>query len=150
MIKEIKADRTSWDNYFLQIAQQVASRSTCLRKNVGAILVRDNQVLTSGYNGSIRGLSHCSDEGVGCLMENGHCVRTIHAEVNAIASASRNGVNINNSTCYCTLSPCWPCFKTLINAGINKIVYSEFYKDERIFEAAKTLNIELVHIVEKV
>lgn len=138
--------RTNWDEYFLKIAQQVASRSTCLRRNVGAILVRDNQILSSGYNGSIKGLPHCSDEGVGCLMENGHCVRTIHAEVNSIASAARNGMSINNSACYCTLSPCWPCFKTLINAGINKIVYAEFYKDDRIFEAAKALNIELVHL----
>ncbi len=128
----------------MTIAQVVASRSTCDRKHVGAVIVRDRIILSTGYNGSIRGLPHCDE--VGHLMENGHCVATIHAEANALVQAARNGVNINGASIYITASPCWNCFKLIANAGINAIYYGEFYRDERIFETAKKLDIKLVQV----
>jgi len=136
--------RASWDEYFMSIAQVVATRSTCPRKYVGAVIVRNRTILSTGYNGSIRGMPHCSD--VGHMMEDGHCVATIHAEANAIIQAARNGVNIDGGACYVTASPCWNCFKQLANAGIVRIVYGEFYRDERIFEIARQIGIELVHV----
>jgi dCMP deaminase len=137
-------NRVSWDRYFLDIAKVVATRATCDRKLVGAVLVRDRTVLACGYNGSIRGMPHCSE--VGHDMENGHCVATIHAEANAILQAARNGVAIEGADAYITASPCWNCFKLLANAGVKRIVYGEFYRDNRIFDAAKTLGIELKHL----
>ena len=137
--------RSSWNDYFMNIALQVASRSTCDRKHVGAVIVRDRTILSTGYNGSIHGLAHCDDKGH--LMENGHCVRTVHAESNAITQAAKNGVNISNAEIYITASPCWTCFKLLANSGIKKINYGEFYEDKRIFEAAKLANIELQHLL---
>ncbi|MBI2208511.1 cytidine/deoxycytidylate deaminase family protein [Candidatus Woesearchaeota archaeon] len=136
--------RVSWEEYFMNIAKQVASRSTCDRKHVGAVIVRDRTILSTGYNGSIRGMPHCDE--VGHMMENGHCVATIHAETNAILQAAKNGVMIDKGELYITASPCWPCFKMLANAGIKKIYYGEFYRDERIFDVAKKLGIELTHI----
>ena len=133
--------RASWDEYFMAIARVVATRSTCDRKHVGAVIVRDKMILTTGYNGSIRGLDHCDD--AGHLMEDGHCVRTIHAEANAIIQAARNGVRIEGATIYVTASPCWGCFKTIANAGCVRIVFGEFYRDARIFKFATALGIEL-------
>lgn len=133
--------RASWDEYFMRIATDVASRATCDRKHVGAVIVREKCILATGYNGSIRGLSHCDDEGH--LMEDGHCVRTIHAEANAIIQAARNGVRIEGATIYVTASPCWGCFKMIANAGLARIVFGEFYRDERIFRFATQLGIEL-------
>lgn len=139
-----KPERVSWDDYFMSIAQVVATRSTCPRKYVGSLLVRNRTILSTGYNGSIRGMPHCSD--VGHMMEDGHCVATIHAEANAIIQAARNGVMIEGATNYVTASPCWHCFKQLANAGVQRICYGEFYRDERIFEIAEKIHIELVHI----
>jgi dCMP deaminase len=136
------SQRTSWDQYFMDIARQVASRATCDRKHVGALLVRDRIILSTGYNGSIRGLPHCDE--VGHMMENGHCVATVHAEANAIIQAAKNGVAINGATIYTTASPCWPCFKLIANSGCMRIVYGEFYRDPRIFDYAKRLGLELV------
>jgi dCMP deaminase len=136
--------RASWDEYFMSIGQVVATRSTCPRKYVGSVIVRNRIILSTGYNGSIRGMPHCSD--VGHMMEDGHCVATIHAEANAIIQAARNGVNIDTATCYVTASPCWNCFKQLANAGIVRIAYGEFYRDERIFEIARQIGIELIHV----
>jgi dCMP deaminase len=136
--------RASWDEYFMQIASDVASRATCDRKLVGALLVRDRMILSTGYNGSIRGMPHCDE--VGHQMENGHCVATIHAETNAVLQAARNGVRIDGADLYTTASPCWPCFKLVVNAGIRRIVYGEFYRDERIFEVATKLGIALVQV----
>ncbi|CAN5908253.1 ComE operon protein 2 [soil metagenome] len=136
--------RASWDDYFMGISQVVATRSTCPRKYVGSVIVRDRTILSTGYNGSIRGMPHCSD--VGHMMEDNHCVATIHAEANAIIQAAKNGVNIDEGTCYVTASPCWSCFKTLANAGIKRICFGEFYRDNRIFEVASKIGIELVHI----
>jgi dCMP deaminase len=136
--------RTSWDEYFMEIGRQVASRATCDRKHVGAVLVRDRIILSTGYNGSIRGMPHCDE--VGHLMENGHCVATVHAEANAVLQAARTGVRIEGSALYTTASPCWPCFKLVANAGILRIVYGEFYRDPRIFDVAARLDIELVSL----
>ncbi len=136
--------RVSWDEYFMAIATQVATRATCDRKHVGAVIVRDRTILSTGYNGSIRGLSHCDE--VGHMMEAGHCVRTIHAEANAIIQAAKNGVAINGADIYITASPCWPCFKMIANAGIKRIIFGEFYRDERIYDVAKALGIELLQI----
>src|SRR4051794_30677348 len=133
--------RASWDEYFMSIAQVVSTRSTCPRKYVGAAIVRNRTILSTGYNGSIRGMPHCSD--VGHMMEDGHCVATIHAEANAIIQAARNGVNIDGALIYVTASPCWACFRMIANAGIQRIVFGEFYRDERIFRFAAQLNIEL-------
>lgn len=144
---EPKLERAPWDNYFMDIATVVSTRSTCHRKFVGAVIVRDRIILSTGYNGSIRGMPHCTD--VGHMMENDHCVATIHAEVNAILQAARAGVNIHQSTVYVTASPCWNCFKACANAGITRICFGEFYRDDRIFDVAKKLEIELVHIPSK-
>ncbi len=134
--------RSSWDQYFMDIARQVASRATCDRRHVGALLVRDRTILSTGYNGSIRGLPHCDE--VGHLMENGHCVATVHAEANAIIQAAKNGVRIDGATMYTSASPCWPCFKLIANAGCVRIVFGEFYRDQRIFEYAVRLGLDLV------
>lgn len=136
--------RLSWDEYFMQIARQVSTRSTCGRKRCGAVLVRDRVILSTGYNGSISGTPHCDD--VGHMMENGHCVRTIHAEMNAIAQAARNGINISGATLYVTASPCWECFKVLANAGIRRICYGEFYRNEHVLEAAAQIGVEMVDL----
>lgn len=138
----VAGSRLDWDCYFMRIAREVATRATCDRKHVGAVIVRDKMILSTGYNGSIRGLPHCSSE-VGHDMEDGHCVRTIHAEANAILQAARNGVNIDGSVFYTTASPCWPCFKLIANCGVRRICFGEFYRDERIFGVADTLGIEL-------
>jgi len=134
--------RGSWDEYFMRIAVEVSSRATCDRKHVGAVIVRDKSILATGYNGSIRGLPHCDEDGH--MMEDGHCVRTIHAEANAVIQAARNGVRIDGATIYVTASPCWGCFKMIGNAGLLRIVFGEFYRDERIFRFAERLGIELV------
>lgn len=141
--------RSSWDEYFMSIAQVVATRSTCDRKHVGAVIVRDKMLLTTGYNGSIRGLPHCDE--VGHLMDDGHCIRTVHAEANAIAQAARNGIRLEDAGIYVTASPCFGCFKLIANSGLKRIVFGEFYRDERIFELSTELGIELVHLpIEKV
>ena len=122
-------NRPSWNEYFLNIAHEVAKRSTCERAQVGAVIVLDKRILTTGYNGSPRGLPHCTE--VGCLMDNGHCVRTLHAEQNAIIQAALHGVITEGSTIYVTHQPCFICAKTIINAGITEIVYDKEYQDDR-------------------
>ena len=136
--------RVGWDRYFMNIARQAATRSTCDRKSVGAVIVRDKTILSTGYNGSIRGMPHCDE--VGHDLENGHCVATIHAEANAIIQAARNGVNISGAEIYTTASPCWNCFKLIANAGIRRIYYGEFYRDEKSIRIAKQINIELIDL----
>ena len=138
------SSRASWDLYFMKIAATVASRATCDRKHVGCVVVRDHTILATGYNGSIAGLEHCDE--AGHMMEDGHCVRTIHAENNAIIQAARNGVRIEGGTIYVTASPCWSCFKMIANAGVKRIVFGEFYRDPRIFEFAQRLSIELTQL----
>jgi dCMP deaminase len=135
-------NRVSWEEYFMNIAQEVATRSTCNRKHIGAVIIRDKTILSTGYNGSIRGLPHCDE--VGHEMENDHCVRTIHAEANAIVQAAKNGVAIDGGEIFITASPCYNCFKMIANSGIRKIFFGEFYRDERIHNLSLKLGIELI------
>lgn len=128
--------RPSWDDYFLKITGLVASRSTCLRRKVGAILVREKRILATGYNGAPQGLAHCLE--IGCLREKEgvpsgerhELCRAIHAEQNVIIQAARHGIIIVGSTLYCTNQPCIICTKMLINAGVEKIYYTDGYPDE--------------------
>jgi dCMP deaminase len=119
--------RPSWDDYFMGIAWQVARRSTCDRARVGAIIVKDRRILTTGYNGSPAGLPHCDQ--IGHLMVNGHCVRTLHAEQNAIIQAALHGVGVAGSILYVTHQPCLTCAKMIINAGIRRVVFAGHYPD---------------------
>jgi dCMP deaminase len=129
------ADRPSWDDYFMTIARQVATRSTCLRRNCGAVIVKDRRLLATGYNGTPKGLRHCEE--VGCLREklgiasgsHHELCRGIHAEQNAVVQAALYGVAIDGSTIYSTHQPCVQCAKILINAGITEIVYGDAYPD---------------------
>jgi dCMP deaminase len=134
--------RVSWHQYFMEIAYQVSTRATCDRLHVGAVIVKDKQILATGYNGSISGLEHCDD--VGHLMVDEHCVRTVHAESNAIAQAAKRGVSVDEAIMYVTHSPCINCFKLCASAGIKKIVFGKFYKDELVVELANQANIELI------
>ena len=137
-------DRVSWETYFMNIAREVATRSTCDRKHVGAVIVRDKTILSTGYNGSIKGLPHCDE--AGHEMVQGHCVRTTHAEANAIVQAAKNGVKIDSAEIYVTASPCYNCFKLIANSGIKIIYYHEFYRDDRILDRAKEVGIKLVSL----
>jgi dCMP deaminase len=129
-------NRPSWDEYFLAITRVVATRSTCLRRQVGAVIVKDKRMLTSGYNGAPRDLAHCA--AVGCLREINHVpsgerhelCRGTHAEQNAIVQAALYGVAIDGAILYCTHQPCSSCTKMVINAGIRRIVYQNPYPDE--------------------
>jgi dCMP deaminase len=135
--------RQTWREYFMDIARVVATRSTCTRKKVGAVIVKDKNILTTGYNGSISGTEHCED--VGCMIKNGSCIRTIHAEQNAIAFAAKNGINLLNAEIYVTCSPCWPCFKLLVNSGVYRIYYDEEYHDKMVLEEVKKTGVILCH-----
>jgi len=136
--------RLGWHDYFMGSARVVAARSTCDRKHVGAVIVRDRAILSTGYNGSIRGMAHCDE--AGHMMENGHCVATIHAETNAILQAAKNGVRIEGAEIYTTASPCWNCFKMIANAGILTIYFGEFYREDRIYRHAELAGIRLVDL----
>jgi dCMP deaminase len=136
--------RVSWNRYFMNLAVQAATRSTCPRKSVGAVIVRDKTVLSTGYNGSLRGAPHCDE--AGCLMEGGHCVRTVHAEANALVQAARHGVRLEGAEIYVTASPCFNCFKLIVNAGIRTVYYGEFYRDEQVLRFAQELGIALVDL----
>lgn len=133
--------RKDWDTYFMDIAFKVKDRSTCPRKKVGAIVVKDKRIKSTGYNGSPSSLDHCDDEG--CLMVNNHCRRTIHAEVNAIIESSRD--EREGATIYITAEPCMECQKVIIASGITRVVYAEEYKAEyNFFKDAKW--IEVIHL----
>jgi len=127
--------RPSWDEYFMEIARQVATRSTCTRRRIGAVVVRDKRILATGYNNVPSGIEHCTTRG--CLRdelgipsgERHELCRGIHAEQNAIAQAARNGVSIEGSMVYCTAQPCILCAKLMINAGIKEIVFAGPYPD---------------------
>ncbi|HHT9105975.1 MAG TPA: deoxycytidylate deaminase [Candidatus Wujingus californicus] len=143
--------RPSWDEYFLSITKEVAKRSTCLRRQVGAILVMDKHILTTGYNGAPSGLQHCLD--IGCLREQlkvppgerHELCRGLHAEMNALLQASRYGIKISGATLYTTTYPCSLCAKMLVNAGIQHIVTITDYPDplaKDILSMAK-INVEI-------
>jgi dCMP deaminase len=135
--------RRSWHEYFMRIAHEVSTRATCDRKHVGCVLVIEKRIIATGYNGSIPGMPHCDD--IGHDMHNDHCVRTVHAEINAIAQAARAGTRTLGSDCYVNTYPCWPCFKSLAGAGVHRIFYdAEYRADERVRSAAAALGIVVV------
>jgi len=111
----------------MEVARTVATRATCPRASVGAVVVRDHRILTTGYNGAPRHVAHCTE--VGCQLQNGHCVRTTHAEANAVVQGALYGVSLAGATAYSTHQPCLGCSKLLISAGIVKIVFEEAYPD---------------------
>lgn len=119
--------RINWHDYFMSQTQLLSLRSTCERLKVGATIVKDNRVISSGYNGSVSGEDHCID--VGCLVEGGHCIRTIHAEMNALLQCSKFGVSTEGASIYVTHFPCVHCSKSLVQSGIKNIYYSEDYKN---------------------
>ncbi|MDR3708649.1 MAG: cytidine/deoxycytidylate deaminase family protein [Capsulimonadaceae bacterium] len=135
--------RPSWDEYFMRIAIDVSTRATCMRRQVGAVIVRDRRILTTGYNGAPMGLAHCKE--VGCHMVNGHCIRCLHAEQNAIIQGAYFGVRTDGSTLYCTAQPCNMCAKMIVNAGIVKVVIGGDYPDEFALEVLNAANVELVY-----
>jgi dCMP deaminase len=146
-------DRPSWDQYFMTITRQVAERSTCLRAKVGAVIVRERSILATGYNGSPAGLPHCYD--VGCLIYESrtpdgdleqNCYRTIHAEMNAITQAAKNGSAINDADIYVTHTPCIHCMKVLINTGVRTVYYDRPYKLQTIEDLLKHANLNLVQV----
>lgn len=149
------SQRPSWDEYFQTITRDVAERSTCLRRHVGAIIVKDRRILATGYNGAPTGLEHCLT--TGCLREQlgipsgqkHELCRGAHAEQNAVIQAARYGVPIDGATVYCTNQPCIVCAKILINAGIRKIVYENSYPDELSEQMLGEAGIELVHMPRK-
>ncbi len=134
----LKKARPSWDEYFMRIAHEVAARSTCPRLAVGAVVVRDKRILTTGYNGSPSGMPHCDD--VGCLIRivdgRESCQRTLHAEQNALIQAAYHGVSVRGSTLYCTHQPCLLCVKMVMNAGIEEVYYAGGYPDPLALELA--------------
>lgn len=145
-----KDKRVSKDEYFLEIAEVVSQRATCPRLRAGAVLVKDGMVLSTGYNGAPRGLPHCDD--VGCRMVGGHCVRTVHAEANAVLQAAYHGVETLGATLYALYFPCEYCTKSLLNAGIKRIVYRNVYKNmdiSYIKEMLKEASAKVRHLPKK-
>lgn len=131
--------RPSWDDYFIQMCHLVATRATCDRKHVGAVLVRDRRVIATGYNGSAPGEPHCDDVGHDLVAQaNGvqNCVRTIHAEANAILQAAKYGVSVQETTLFTNTYPCWPCAKMILSAGIVEVVVDTDYNNDPRVEAA--------------
>jgi dCMP deaminase len=134
--------RPGWDEYFMQVARTVATRATCPRLSVGAVLVREHRILTTGYNGAPRGVAHCTE--AGCMLVNDHCLRATHAEANAIVQGALHGVSLEGSTAYCTHQPCVNCSKLLISAGVSKIVYDHPYPDPISAELLGEAGVALV------
>jgi dCMP deaminase len=158
MAKKTKHVRPTWDEYFMEIADATSKRATCDRGRSGCVIVRDRQILVTGYVGSPAGLPHCDD--VGHLMkkvthEDGttteHCMRTVHAEQNAVVQAAKLGVGLKGSTLYCRMTPCRTCAMLIINAGIEKVVAERRYHAGTESEAMfKQAGVELEHIHEEV
>lgn len=143
-------ERPSWEEYFMEIACLVARRSTCLRRQVGAVMVKGKNILATGYNGTPSGITHC--EQAGCLRqqlnvpsgERHELCRGLHAEQNAIIQAAKHGINIADATLYCTNSPCIICSKMLINAGVQRIIYKEGYPDLLSMEMLAESGVEVL------
>ncbi len=147
------SDRLTWDQYFMTITQQVAERSTCNRAKVGAVIVRDRNILATGYNGAPAGMPHCTE--AGCLIYESktpygeveqNCFRTIHAEINAIAQAAKNGSNIKDSSIYVTHTPCIHCIKVLVNTGIKTVYYESPYKLATLEEILRNTRVHMEKI----
>ncbi|MBN2438645.1 MAG: cytidine/deoxycytidylate deaminase family protein [Deltaproteobacteria bacterium] len=150
--RETADGRPAWDDYFMDIVSLVAKRSTCLRRQVGAALVRDRRILSTGYNGAPTGLRHCLS--IGCLREQKHIpsgerhelCRGLHAEQNAIIQAALHGVSVKGATLYCTNHPCIICAKMIINAGIVRIVVKGDYRDDLAEEMLAEAKIEVIRL----
>ncbi|MDP4179829.1 MAG: cytidine/deoxycytidylate deaminase family protein [Bacillota bacterium] len=144
--------RPAWDDYFMDIVDLIKSRSTCVRRQVGALIVKDKRILATGYNGAPTGCKHCSE--IGCLRDElkipsgqrHELCRAIHAEQNAIVQAANSGVSVNGGTLYVTIQPCVLCAKMAINAGIKKIVFRGDYPDELSMELLKEAGIRVVRL----
>jgi dCMP deaminase len=140
MAEERKHYRPSWDDYFMAIVKIVAARGTCDRLYAGSVLVKDNRIIATGYNGSPPGLPHCNE--VGHLLEEGHCVRTIHGEHNSLLQAAKQGgTSTADSTMYSKYSPCIHCTKYIIAAGIKRLVIGKIYRNEKALEMFKEAGV---------
>ncbi len=147
-----RISRPDWDAYFMDITFLVAKRSTCIRRSVGAVIVKDKRILATGYNGAPSGIAHCID--IGCLREElkipsgekHELCRGIHAEQNAIVQAAYHGVSIKESTLYCTNMPCSICAKMIINAGIKNIFYLDGYADKMAEEMLLEADVDLIRL----
>lgn len=149
-------DRPTWDEYFMEMAEVTAKRSTCLRRHVGAVIVQDKHIIATGYNGAPRGIEHCGEREGGCLREQlgipsgekHELCRALHAEQNAIIQAATLGQSVEGATIYVTNQPCVICAKMLINAGIEKIIVKEGYPDELAVEILEEAGIKIVMLGE--
>jgi len=147
-----KIERPDWDRYFMEIAELVSKRSTCLRRKVGAVIVKDKRILATGYNGAPTGLPHCDE--VGCIREKlkipsgerHELCRGLHAEQNAIIQAAYHGVSIKDSVMYVTCHPCSVCVKMIINAGIKEVVIKEGYPDKLASQLLKESKIKIRYL----
>ncbi|MBI5229224.1 dCMP deaminase family protein [Candidatus Micrarchaeota archaeon] len=155
--ERFRKPRVSWDEYFMKIAEIVSERTTCLRLRGGAVVVKDKRIIATGYNGSARGLPHCSQ--VGCLKDHlelkgiprgtGHeSCRAIHAEENAILQCALHGISSDGATMYATVSPCLACAKSIINAGIKRVVYRSDYDDDAAFALFKEAGVGIEKLEE--
>lgn len=142
----MEGSRPALDQYFMNIAKVVATRATCDRAHIGAVLVKDKYLISTGYNGAPHGLNHCDE--IGHLMENDHCVRTTHGEQNAIIQAAVHGTSTHGATLYSTHSPCKICTKLILNAHIVRVVSETFYRDESVIDMFKEAGIEFVIIAD--
>lgn len=147
--------RPAWDDYFMKITQDVSERATCVKRQVGAIIVKDNRILSTGYNGAPKGFDHC--EKTGCIRkemglpsgQRHELCRGLHAEQNAIIQAAVHGVQVEGSTLYCNYQPCAICVKMMINAGIKKLIFSGSYPDELAQQMLKTSKLKVVQYGKK-
>ena len=145
----VESPRPSWDEYFMKLAYEVATRTTCIRRAVGAVIVKDKRILATGYNGVPTGIAHCGE--VGCLRQDlgvpsgqrHEICRGLHAEQNAIIQAARYGINISDSSIYITTQPCVVCAKMIINSGIQEIVYQNPYDDELAMSMLKEAGMKM-------
>lgn len=150
----VQNQRPSWDTYFMDITSLVARRTTCMRRAVGAVIVKNKRILATGYNGAPSGIRHCAE--VGCLREQlnvpsgqrHELCRGIHAEQNAIIQAAYHGVSIKDSTLYCNTQPCSICAKMIVNAGIRKIIFESGYEDPMATEMLREAGIEVIQLTD--
>lgn len=157
-MSEEKYQRPAWDEYFIELTRTVAKRATCDRGRSGCVIAKDNRVLVTGYVGSPAGLPHCDDVGhqlKQMIHENGektqHCVRTVHAEQNAICQAAKYGIAIDGATLYCKMTPCRTCAMLIINCGLKRVVCEKKYHDSAdSLEMLKTAGVEIVHLSEEI
>ncbi|MBN2057465.1 MAG: cytidine/deoxycytidylate deaminase family protein [Candidatus Saganbacteria bacterium] len=148
-------NRPSWDDYFMKITEDVAERATCVKRSVGAIIVKDNRILSTGYNGAPKGFKHCAE--IGCIRQEMNVpsgqrhelCRGLHAEQNAIIQAAVHGVEISGGTMYCNYQPCVICAKMMINAGIQRLVFTGGYPDELAVQMLGDSNIQVVRLQKK-